>query len=98
MQWINTEIAEGRMTLDESTNYVSMTISGMPAVKNGDPLSANDAWRDQPRDYINDLALGVDGAISRGDKEEEKRLRSMLDRLKGQSEANSPQLGCCARR
>jgi len=82
MQWINGEISAGRMSLDESTRYVTMTINGMPARSDGDPLAHGDSWRDEPRDYIADLNNGLAYAKARGDEEESRMLLAMLERLR----------------
>jgi hypothetical protein len=77
LNWINTQIASGKMSLDESSNYLGLTLNGMPL----DP-GADDSWRDAPRDYIADLNAGLDGAQFRGDKKEIASLLKMLDYLK----------------
>jgi hypothetical protein len=77
LAWINSEIASGRMSLDESSKYLGLTLNGMP-VNPG----ADDSWRDECRNYLADLESGLDGAKFRGDPKEILCLQGMLDYLR----------------
>jgi len=77
LDWINTQIASGEMTLDESSSYLGLTLNGMPL----DP-STDDSWRDVPRNYLADLDAGLDGAKYRGDDKEAAQIIRMMKYLR----------------
>lgn len=81
--WINEQIRTGKMTLDESTNYVGLTLNGLPA---------DGSWEmhmDEPQNYLAALKSGIEGARWRNDPGEESRLDSMLKRLLAEQDAKS---------
>ncbi len=71
--WINDQIGSGKMSLDDSTSFVSLTVN-IPL--SGQSLSGAD---DQPVDFMQIVRNGIAGALWRNDHAAAKRLESMLD-------------------
>lgn len=76
--WINEQIKSGKMTVAESSPYIGLTLNGMPLHDMG---KSNTTWQDQPRNYLEDVQLGISGAKWRGDHLEQQLLEGMLARL-----------------
>lgn len=74
--WINEQLRSGKMTFDESTSYVSLTLNGMPV--NGDMNS----YQDKTQDYVAVVERGIEGAKWRNDDAELARLQAMLAKMR----------------
>jgi hypothetical protein len=73
--WVNDQIRAGRMSLDESTPFVGMTLRvSMQDLKPID--SSTDSVR---VNFIENARSGIEGAFSRNDQDEAKRLQAALD-------------------
>lgn len=73
--WMNNQIRNGKMTLDESSPFLGMTMK--ISVETGRPINmATDPTR---INFIERARLGVDGALSRNDQQLANRLQTVLD-------------------
>lgn len=77
LDWMNAQIKSGRMTLDESTPFVGMTLK-MSAVTQQPVDIATDATREN---FLEKARLGLDGALWRKDEDEAKQLRFAIDTM-----------------
>jgi hypothetical protein len=73
--WINEQIRSGKMTVDESTPFVSMTAK--VRVSDGQIVPA--IGDNERIDFIQRARLGIEGAISRSDGKLAARLQAALD-------------------
>lgn len=73
--WMNGEIRAGRMTLDESTPFVSMTLA-IPV--NGDWDALDQTMRTERVDFFALTKAGIEGARWRKDDEAEALLEGAL--------------------
>lgn len=72
--WMNGELRAGRMTLDESTSFLGMTVR--IDVATGQPV---DMATDTDRfNFIERLENGIDGALWRHDRDAAARLQTAL--------------------
>lgn len=82
--WMNQQIRSGKMSLDESSPFLAMTVKISAAT--GQPVDmASDGTR---VNFIEKARLGIDGALSRNDADLAKRLQLALDimhRTQGQT-------------
>lgn len=81
--WMNGEIRGGRMSLDDSAPFLGMTMN-IPVAAGQPAAMAADATR---TDYLEKARLGIEGALSRGDRDLARRLQAALDtmhRIQGQ--------------
>ncbi|HRE80078.1 MAG TPA: hypothetical protein PLN52_03470 [Opitutaceae bacterium] len=85
-KWINDQILSGKMTVAESSPYIGLTLNGMPLTGVGSP---DDAWQNQPHDYLADLQAGISGARWRGNEQELRLLESVWARLTREQEATT---------
>jgi len=76
--WINDQIKSGKMTVAESSPYIGLTLNGMPLRDMG---NSDTTWQNQPRNYLDDVRVGISGAKWRGDHLEQQLLEGMLARL-----------------
>lgn len=84
--WMNDEIRSGKMTLDESSPLMLMTMK-MP-VSGGFEIPA--VGDNERIDFPERARLGVEGALSRNDPETAKRLQSAIEiMLKNQGQTIS---------
>lgn len=81
--WVNGQIRSGKMSLDESSPLMAMTMQ--ISVATGQPTdSATDTT---PIDFVEKARQGVEGALSRNDAEAAKRLQLAIEiMLKRQGE------------
>lgn len=76
--WMNAEIRSGRMSLDESSPFVGMTMK--ISVATGQPVDmATDATR---INFIDKARAGIEGALSRKDQGLAERLQMAIDVMK----------------
>lgn len=73
--WMNNEIRSGKMTLDESSPLIGMTMK-IPVGGGSEIPAAGDNER---IDFTKRARLGIEGALSRNDPEAAKVLQSALD-------------------
>lgn len=73
--WMNNEIRSGRMTFDESSPFMLMTMK-MPVGGGFEIPAAGDHER---INFTERARLGVEGALSRNDPDAAKRLQSAID-------------------
>lgn len=72
--WMNSQIRSGKMSFDESTPFLGMTVK--ISVATGQPVDmATDTTR---INFVEKARLGIEGALSRNDPEEAKRLQIAL--------------------
>lgn len=72
--WMNSQIRSGNMSFDESTPFLGMTVK--ISVATGQPV---DISTDNTRiNFVEKARLGIEGALSRNDPEEAKRLQIAL--------------------
>lgn len=77
--WMNGEIRAGRMSLEESTPFLGMTMK--ISVATGQPV---DMATDTERiDFIDRARLGVEGALSRNERGLAERLRKAVSTMLG---------------
>ena len=74
-EWMNNEIRAGKLTLDESTPFLAMTMK--ISVATGDAV--NISTDERKRNFIDRAQQGIEGAIARNDKELVMRLRAALN-------------------
>lgn len=73
--WANDQIRSGKMSLDESTPFLGMTMK--ISVASGQPVDmATDTTR---TNFIEKARLGVEDAVSRNDPDLAKRLRVAIE-------------------
>ncbi len=73
--WMNGEIRSGRMSLDESSPFLGMTLK--ISVATGQSVDmATDTTR---INYIEKARLGIAGALSRNDQDLAKRLQAAIE-------------------
>lgn len=78
LDWVNDQIKTGRMTLDESTPFVGMTLKISAATQQ--PV---DIATDQTREnFLEKAQRGLEGALWRKDEDEAKRLRFAIDTMR----------------
>lgn len=72
--WMNSQIRSGKMSFDESTPFLGMTVK--ISVATGQPV---DMSTDTTRiNFVEKARLGIEGALSRNDPDEAKRLQIAL--------------------
>lgn len=77
MDWMNERIRSGQMTLDESSPFLDMTLKISAAT--GQPV---DMATDMTRiDFTEKARQGIEGALSRFDVKDAKRLQAALDMM-----------------
>ena len=78
--WMNSQIRNGTMSLDESSSFLGMTIK--ISVATGQPVDmATDTTR---LNFMEKARLGIEGALSRNDPDLAKRLQAAIDIMTGQ--------------
>lgn len=75
--WMNEQIRSGRMSLDESTPFLGMTMK-VSAATGQTVEMATDATR---IDFLEKARLGIEGALSHNDQALAERLRAALERM-----------------
>lgn len=82
--WMNDQIQTGKMSLDESSPFLGMTMK--ISVATGQPV---DMGTDTTRvNYVEKARLGIEGALSRNDLDLAKRLQAainIMNRQQGQA-------------
>lgn len=78
--WMNDKIRSGKMSLDESSPFLGMTMK--ISVATGQPVDmATDTTR---INFMEKARLGIGGALSRNDPDLAKRLQAAIDIMAGQ--------------
>lgn len=72
--WMNEQLSTGKMTLDESSAFLGMTIS-IPVDGSKDPDMRTDTTR---FDFISKARLGIEGALSHNDPKLAARLEKAI--------------------
>lgn len=73
--WMNDQIRSGKMSFDESSPFLGMTMN--ISVATGQPVDmATDATR---INFIEKARLGIEGALSRNDPDLAKRLQAAIE-------------------
>ena len=76
--WMNNQIRSGKMSLDESSPFLGMTMK--ISVATGQPVDmATDTTR---INFVEKARLGIEGALSRNDPDLAKRLQAAIDIMK----------------
>ncbi|ATC63246.1 hypothetical protein CMV30_04345 [Nibricoccus aquaticus] len=73
--WMNTQITSGKMSLDESTPFLGMTLK--MSVSTGQPVDMETDT--DPINFIAKTREGIEGALVRGDGAEVNRLKSAIE-------------------
>ena len=73
--WLNEQIRSGKMTLDDSSPFMAMTMKVPVAGGIGETLVTTDSER---INFVENVRAGIDGAQSRGDITTTKMLESAL--------------------
>jgi hypothetical protein len=75
--WMNSQIRSGKMSLDESSPFLGMTMK--VSVATGQPVDmATDTTR---INFIEKARLGIEGALSRNDPDLAKRLQIAIEAM-----------------
>lgn len=75
--WMNGQILSGRMTLDESTPFLGMTLKFSRATGQHVDIAADAA----PVNFLEKASLGIEGALVRFDNAGAERLRTALETI-----------------
>lgn len=75
--WVNDKIKSGEMSLDESTPFVGMTLKiSTENMQPADPYKEKESIN-----FFENARLGIDGAISRGDRKEAAFLQKAIETM-----------------
>jgi hypothetical protein len=78
--WMNDQIRSGKMSLDESSPFLGMTMR--ISVATGQPI---DMTTDTTRiNFIEKARMGIDGALSRNDPDLAQRLQAAIEVMRRQ--------------
>jgi hypothetical protein len=76
--WVNSKIISGEMSLDESTPLVGMTLK----ISTGNMQPVDASLEKESINFFDNASLGIDGALSRGDKKEAAFVQKALDLMR----------------
>ncbi|WP_029911869.1 hypothetical protein [Pelobacter seleniigenes] len=83
--WMNNQIRSGKMSLDESSPFLGMTMKVAVAAGPQPAEMATDTTR---INFIEKARLGIEGALSRHDQDLADRLKNALDLMRREQGAS----------
>lgn len=83
--WMNNRIRSGKMSLDESSSFLGMTMKVAVAAGPQPAEMATDTTR---INFIEKARLGIEGALSRHDQDLADRLKNALDLMRREQGAS----------